>query len=320
MSDPQASPEGARRYRSKHGLWTIAYVDEERLVLVPSGLGLPVVPLALAAVLQVCGSVVAAFAGGGTHLPEPLPAWAYLSAIVPFVVVAWSASMATYGSAIRPVRRMVLTREAAPPGTGLVRAEIDGIRLESTSDRCLVHASLLNQNRLLVVLGDRIFEVSRSSSYAGGGHAKVRHDWTVERLTGGEGSRPAAPPEPGNGAWLPVIEGLRTLLRLDADREVRTQGPPMPGAAQAVLLLLAFVAAAATLGTNRWLVSGGLAATSPAVCGGLGALVGLALVVAEALVLYGTLRAMLGGVIDAFAADLRVGVRGRASRRESYRG
>ncbi|HTB78095.1 MAG TPA: hypothetical protein VK762_32845 [Polyangiaceae bacterium] len=291
-----------RRYRSTHGSWAIPYVDETSFVFAPARNGGTIALVAVATVAQVAGVCAAALVGAIQGL-EPLAAVGFATSALPFVFCLWSMPVAARFSRLQVPRGRLVVRRVGE----VFEAVVDEVASGPTTRRVLVHATVFGQTRLLLVLGEKVIELWRASSYAGGGHVDTRSDWTLERLAGGEGSARIGERESGRGALLPVLEGLRSVLALGPDDEKRVRGPAVPTSAWSALIALGAALSAMAYGVNA-VVPRAVArtvtdpsATPLRVALGLGA--GVLLVVVEGL----SLRACLGRIarpIDEFVAGL----------------
>jgi hypothetical protein len=295
-----------RRYRSTHGSWAIPYVDETSLVFVPAGSAGTIALVAVAAVAQVAGVCAAALVGCIQGL-EPLAAVGFATSALPFIFCLWSMPVAARFSRLQVPRGRLVVRRA---GQASFEAVVDGLASGPTTRRGLLHATVFGQTRLLLVLGEKVIELWRASSYAGGGHVDTSSDWTLEHLAGGEGSARIGERESGRGALLPVLEGLRSVLTLGPDDEKRVRGPALPTSAWSALIALGAALSALAYGVNAAvpravaLTVTDLSAIPLRVALGLGA--GVLLVVVEGL----SLRVCLGRIarpIDGFVADLLTG-------------
>ncbi len=170
-----------RRYRSTRGLWTIPYVDETRLILLPHGFGAVASGIAVMVVGQLAGSCFAALGATSVALPDPLRALGHLSAVFPLVLYAWSPLLAILFSRVTPVRRrLVIDRSGGPGGRVTFSGSVDGDALAATTERRLIQTNLFGASRLWLFLGDRIIELWRTDPYAGGGHSRRADDWLME--------------------------------------------------------------------------------------------------------------------------------------------
>ena len=296
-----------RRYRSTHGSWAIPYVDETSFVFVPVGSAGTIALVAVAAVAQVAGVCAAALVGAIQGL-EPLAAVGFATSALPFIFCLWSMPVAARFSRLQVPRGRLVVRRA---GQASFEAVVDGLASGPTTRRGLLHATVFGQTRLLLLVGEKVVELWRASSYAGGGHVDTSNDWTLEHLAGGEGSARIGERESGHGALLPVIEGLRSVLALGPDDETRVRGPAVPTSAWPAVFALGAALSAAAYGVNAAVpravtrlvtrVETPVSEIPLRVALGLGA--GVLLVVVEGL----SLRAWLGRVarpIDGFVAGL----------------
>ena len=291
-----------RRYRSTHGTWAIPYVDETTFVLVPARNRATTAIVAAAALAQVAGVCGAALVGAVPGL-EPLAAVGFASSPLPIVFSLWSMSAAAYFSRLQIPRSRLVVRRAARRG---FEAFVDEVASGPTTKRRLVHATVFGQRRLLLVFGEKVVEIWRASSYAGGGHVEGGSDWTLEHLAGGEGSARIGEPESGRGALLPVIEGLRAVLALGPAEEKRVHGPPVPTSVRSALLALGAALSAAAYGVNALVPRAvtGVSAIPIRIALGLGA--GVFLLVVEGLSMRACLRHG-ARTIDGFVAGLSRG-------------
>jgi hypothetical protein len=296
----EAECMSGRRYRSTHGTWAIPYVDETTLVFVPARSRGTIALVAAAGLAQVAGVCGAALVGAVPGL-EPLAAVGFATSALPIVFCLWSMPAAAYFSRLQVPRGRLVVRRA---GQGGFEAIVDEVASGPTTRRRLVHATVFGQTRLLLVLGEKVVELWRAGSYAGGGHVDGSSDWTLERLAGGEGSARIGEPESGRGALLPVVEGLRAVLALGPEDEERVRGPAVPPSAWSALLAIGAALSAAAYGVNAMVprAVAGMSAIPVRIALGLGA--GVFLLAVEGLSLRACLR-HVGRAIDGFVAGLR---------------
>lgn len=215
-----------RRYRGSDGDWTIPYVDSDRFVLVRHGEGRLAVWIAVGLLLQMAGVGLHAIVIPGLSWTAPLTYVGLITTLVPLVMMPWQ-TIETRASRLRVPRRLVVRRVRAGERDKF-EAEIDDRAVAPASKRGLLHATILLDDRLLLVWNDQVIELWRFIRKAGGGYAPRSFDWTMEPLMGDEGSEAAGPAEEGKGPQKPVIDGLRSVLDLGNEDPPNVRGPDVP--------------------------------------------------------------------------------------------
>ncbi|MCL2448557.1 MAG: hypothetical protein FWD17_06400 [Polyangiaceae bacterium] len=306
-----------RRFRSTHGTWSIPYVDDARLVFTPKSPWLfDAVSIGFVVLVQVASCAVLAM-NGATGL-GPMPVWfrviPHVGIVIAGMLIPLALPSAVGLSRIHSVRRRLeLARVGhAEGGHGaLIEGTADGRPIAPTATRVLVHGNAQGQERLLVRLGDEVYELWQSPTYGGGGVSfSPEGAWEGVPLAGGEGSAPAGETERGDGLVLPIVESLRRVLVLGRTERVKVVVPGGAGARFGVLVLtVAVCGLMAELG--KWLDGlPALASLEATTRGAIGLGIGLAVVSLEALVVWAYLRAMIVPLLNRLADAV---IRGTAS-------